>query len=149
MAEMAGNGGDGRGSRGLAVIVHAGGYDRVHYALAMVSAAAATTRPATLFLTGRALRVLLDDDGWTGLDPADDGTPPAARDAALAARGVATMGELLEACAALGVRMIACEMGWRALGMERPALRPDLHVETAGLVTLLGAVPPDHHLLFV
>lgn len=137
------------GSHGLAIVVHAGGYDRVHYALVMASGAAAIGKPVILFFTGRALLALVADGGWTGLDPADDGTAPAARDRLLADRGVATMGELLEACGALGVRIIACEMGWRALGLERPHLIEDLAVETAGVVTLFGAVRPGHHLVFV
>jgi peroxiredoxin family protein len=132
------------------VIVQAGGYDRVHYAFVLAAGAAATGRPATLFLTGRALTVLLPDPGWRGLDPADDGTPPALRDATLAERGVATLVELREACAELGVRLIACEMGWRALGHPTPPPpAPGLVVETAGVVTLLSETPPGHHLVFV
>lgn len=139
----------GRGARGLAIAVHSGGYDRVHYALVMASAAAATNRLVTLFFTGRALRVLAGDDGWMALDPADDGLSPADRDALLARRGVATLPELLDVCGELGIRVIACEMGWRALGIDRPVVRSGLSVETAGVVTLLGSVPPDHHLVFV
>ena len=41
----------------LAIIVFSGDYDRVHYALAMASAAAAVSRPATLFFTMGALVV--------------------------------------------------------------------------------------------
>jgi len=138
-----------KGCQGLALIVQSGGYDRVHYALVLASGAAATDRPVTLFFTGRALAALLDGEGWHALDPADDGTAPSARDAQLAARGVGTLPELMEACGQLGVRFIACEMGWRALGIERPRMRPDLAVEVAGVVTLLGSVPPDHHLIFI
>ncbi|MDG5496870.1 DsrE/DsrF/DrsH-like family protein [Niveispirillum sp. BGYR6] len=138
-----------QGSQGLALIVQAGGYDRVHYALVLASAAAATGRPVTLFFTGRALPALLDGKGWRRLDFSDDGTSPEARDATLAHRGVATIEELLTACAELGVRFLACEMGWRALGLRDVTIRPDLSVETAGVVTLLGSVPADHHLIYV
>ena len=127
------------GVRGLAVIVQSGGYDRVHYALVLASATAAIGRPAILFLTGRALRALLAGDGWRTLDPADDGTAPAARDTVLAGRGVGDFETLLSACSDLGVRIIACEMGLRAEGLEGAALRPDLTVERAGVVTLLTA----------
>ena len=137
------------GVRGLAIVVFSGGYDRVHYALVLATAAAATDRPTTLFFTHRALPALLAGDGWTRLDPADDGSPALDRDATLRARKVADMDELLESAAALGVKFIACEMGWRTLGIEQPALRPDLPVETAGVVTLLSAVPADAQLLFV
>jgi len=139
----------GEGSRGLALIVQSGGFDKVHYALVLASGAAATGRPVTLFFTGRALVALLAGRGWQRLDPADDGTPAPEREAALAARGVATLEELLSVAGELGIRVLACEMGWRALGVDSPDLRPDLAVETAGVVTLFGAVPPDHHLLFI
>lgn len=134
---------------GLSVIVHAGGYDRVHYALALAVGAAALGRPVILFLTGRSLTAVLDGNGWQDLDPADDGTSPWRRDADLAARGVGTMDEFLRSLDPLGVRVIACEMGWRALGLERPTLRPDVTVETAGLATLLNASPPGWQILFV
>lgn len=137
------------GSQGLALIVQSGGYDRVHYALVIASAAAATGRPVTLFFTGRALPALLERQGWRRLDFSDDGTSPEARDATLAHRGVATFEELLSACAELGVRFLACEMGWRALGLREFQIRSDLAVETAGVVTLLGGVPPGHHMLYV
>ena len=42
----------------LSVIVFSGDYDRVHYALAMASAAAATNRAVTLFFTMAATRAL-------------------------------------------------------------------------------------------
>jgi peroxiredoxin family protein len=134
---------------GLALVVFSGGYDRVHYALVMASAAAAIGRPVTLFFTHRALPALLDDGGWQRLDPADDGRSPADRDRDHAARKVATLEELLEACGALDVRVIACEMGWRTLDIVQPVLRPGLSVETAGVVTLLSSLPPDTQLLFV
>lgn len=137
------------GTQGLAAIVQSGGYDKVHYALALASAAAATGRPVTLFFTGRALPALLDGHGWKLLDFSDDCTSPEARDATLARRGVATFPELLEACAELGVRFLACEMGWRALSLRDPITNPTLKVETTGLVTLLGMVPPGHQLVFI
>lgn len=137
------------GVRGLAIVVFAGGYDRVHYALVLATAAAATDRPTTLFFTHRALPALLDGDGWTRLDPADDGSSARERDGTLRARKVADMDELLESAGALGVKFIACEMGWRTLGIEQPKLRADLAVETAGVVTLLSTVPTDTQLLFI
>lgn len=124
------------GVRGLALIVQSGGYDRVHYALVLASAAAAIGRPAILFFTGRALRALTTA-GWTTLDPADDGSAAADRDAVLRARGVADFETLMAACRDLEVRIIACEMGLRAEGLEGVPLRPDLTVERAGVVTLL------------
>lgn len=124
------------GVRGLALIVQSGGYDRVHYALVLASAAAAIGRPAILFFTGRALRALTTD-GWRTLDAADDGSAAADRDRVLRERGVADFETLMAACRDLEVRMIACEMGLRAEGLEGTPLRPDLTVERAGVVTLL------------
>lgn len=43
------------GPENLSIVLFAGGFDRVHYALVMASAAAATNRKVTLFFTGRAL----------------------------------------------------------------------------------------------
>ncbi|MFV3076640.1 hypothetical protein [Niveispirillum fermenti] len=135
--------------QGLALVIQSGGFDRVHYALVMAAAAVATDRPVTLFFTGRALPSLLAGDGWKRLDFSDDGTSPEARDATLAHRGVGTFDELLTACAELGARFLACEMGWRALGIREPRLRPDLAVETTGMVTLLGGVRPGDQLVFI
>ena len=45
---------------------------------------------------------------------------------------------LLQACTALGVEFMVCEMGLRALDLEVPALRDDLPIRAGGLATLLG-----------
>ncbi|MFV3127605.1 hypothetical protein [Niveispirillum sp. KHB5.9] len=137
------------GKWGLALVIQSGGFDRVHYALVTAAAAVATGRPVTLFFTGRALPALLDREGWKRLDFSDDGTSPEARDATLAHRGVGTFEELLTGCAELGVTFLACEMGWRALGIREPVLRQGLEVETTGMVSLLGRVRPGDQLLFV
>ena len=129
----------------LSLVMFSGGFDRVHYALAMAAAAAATGRAVSLLLTGRALPALIDSGdpaapGWHRLDPADDGSTAAARDALFAARGVAGFEELLGACAALEVRVIVCEMGLRALGLPADArLRADIPHRIAGIVTFLEA----------
>jgi peroxiredoxin family protein len=121
------------GPAGLALIVHDGAFERVHYALVLASAAAATDRKAILFFTGRAVHALRPE-GWRLL-----GGDPAGRAASFAARGVADFGELMDACRDLGVRIIACEMGLRAEGLSPEDLRPDLAVEVAGVVTFLQA----------
>nr|WP_211106446.1 DsrE family protein [Nitrospirillum iridis] len=131
----------------MSIVLQSGGFDRVHYALVLATAAAAIGRPTLLFVTGRALRFLLADDGWTGLEAADDGAAPVERERQYAATNVATLAELVESLTPLGVRVIACEMGWRVLGLDRPALRSDVTVETAGVVTLLQATPAGAHLI--
>ena len=130
---------------GLSIVVFSGGFDRVHYALAMAAAAAAVNRDAVLFFTGRALRALVhvEKTGGVGLPvgfAARDRTRPAERDRFFAAHGMATFEELLEACVALRVRILACEMGLRALGLPPSAkLRADAAAEIAGIVTYLAA----------
>jgi hypothetical protein len=81
--------------------------------------------------------------GWTGLDPADDGSDPATRDAAFVALGVAGFEELLAAVVALGARVLVCEMSLRVLGIgpgpgEATPFRPDIPVEITGVVGFLG-----------
>ncbi|MGO4726145.1 MULTISPECIES: DsrE/DsrF/DrsH-like family protein [unclassified Inquilinus] len=125
----------------LSIVVFDGRFDRVHYALVLASAAVATNRPATLFFTGQALRALLPE-GWRRLDGDAE-----AREADFAARRVATFAELLDACRALGVRFIACEMGLRALGLAAADLA--VPAQIAGVVTLLAETPRDSQLLFV
>ncbi len=132
----------------LSLILLSGSFERVHYGLAMASAAAALARPATLFVTLAATRAFLAPGadgrpGWAGLPLGPDLATPeladgGALDARNRARGVAGFEELLEACAGLGVEIIVCEMGLRALGLAATALRPDLPIQRAGLATLLA-----------
>lgn len=126
----------------LSIAVHAGEFDRVHYALVMASAAAASDRRVTLFFTGDAVHAVArgpgDAPGWHRLRAAPD--QAAARDAGLRARRVAGFEELLAACGELGVRLIVCEMALRAADLDPNAgvLRPDLELEIAGVVTFLN-----------
>jgi peroxiredoxin family protein len=124
----------------LSIAVHAGAFDRVHYALVMASAAAASDRRVTLFFTGQAIAAVAGTTGtafgWYALEAAPDGAR--SRDATLRARGVAGFEELLSACRDLKVRMIVCEMALRAAGVEPQALRTDLTLERAGVVTFLN-----------
>ena len=137
----------------LSVVVFSGDYRKVHYALAAAAAAAAIDMPATLFFTMGACRALLAPDdqgrpGWHALAVEGAGDA-AALDADLRARGVAGFEELVESCAALGVRVLACEMGLRAMALEDSALRDDLAIEVGGLVTFLTDASPGGAMLFV
>ncbi|MBM3569640.1 MAG: hypothetical protein FJX46_12915 [Alphaproteobacteria bacterium] len=112
----------------LSIVVQSGEFERVHYALAMASAALAIGRPATLFFTMGACRALLPgaaDSDW------------ARRDADFATSKVATFRELLPSVVTMGGRLMVCEMGLRAEGIERRELRADLPIEDGGLVTFL------------
>lgn len=120
----------------LGLILLDGGYERVHYGLAMSAAALAVNRPAVLFFTNGALLALTGEAGWRRLA----GDAPA-QEAKRKAAGVAGLAELLEACAALGARMIACEMGLRSAGLTANDLRKDMAIEVAGLVTFYAGLP--------
>lgn len=121
----------------LGLILLDGGYERVHYGLAMAASALAVNRPAVLFVTNRALFALAGEQGWRRLDG-----DPVGAEAARKAAGVAGLPELLEACAALGARIIACEMGLRTAGLAANDLRSDMAIEVAGLVSFYNALPP-------
>ena len=50
---------------------------------------------------------------------------------------------------ALGVRIIVCTMGLKAVALEETALRRDLGIETGGLVTFLNDARAEGSMLFV
>lgn len=114
----------------LGVLLISGGHERAHYALMVATAAAAIGREVTLFATNAGCRALLAEAPLLA-DP---------REATLAAAGVATLAELLEAAEALSLRLIACESGLRAEGLDGAPLAAG--VEVAGIVTFLAAVGP-------
>lgn len=113
----------------LGILLLSGNHERAHYAFAFAAGAAAIGRQVTIFATNSGCRALLDD--WSQL--ADVG-----RDAAIRARGLAGLGELREQAQELGVRMIACEMGLRAEGLEKAKLMAQ--VQVAGIASFLEAV---------
>jgi peroxiredoxin family protein len=122
---------------GVSVIVRAGDYESVHYALALASAALAVNKPAVLFFTMAGIRALMQPpalDDW-------------GRDAQNRARGVGDFETLLQACVELGARFIVCEMGLRSLDIDRALLRADVPFTIAGIVTLLEETKPGMHLL--
>ena len=123
---------------GVSVIVRAGDYESVHYALALAAAALAVNKPAVLFFTMAGIRALM------GPPPALEGWP---RDALNKERGVGDFETLLEACVELGARFIVCEMGLRSLALSRDQLRTDVPFTVAGIVTLLEETRPGMHLL--
>lgn len=123
----------------LSLVVYSEEADKVHYAFAMASAAAAVNVPATLFFTMGAIRALMATDseglaGWAKMTTGD-GRSGGALDDDYRERGVATFEELIQACAALGVRTMVCEMGLRAIDLQRADLRDDIDIAEGGLVT--------------
>ncbi|MSP66912.1 MAG: hypothetical protein EXQ96_02205 [Alphaproteobacteria bacterium] len=138
----------------LAIVLFSGDFDRIHYGLAMASAALAIDRPVTLFFTMWASRALTraaadGTPGWAGL-PVSSGRGSALElDASFGARGVATIEELFAACGALGARFLVCEMGLRALGLAHESLRADLDIRIAGLVTFLTGASDQGAMVFI
>jgi peroxiredoxin family protein len=112
----------------LAILLASGAHDRAHYAFVLATAAAALGRGALIFATNGGCHALLAD--WSGL--AD-----AARDTVVRGRGVAGLDELREAATELGVRLMVCEAGLRAEGLEAAALYPGSVV--AGVASFLAA----------
>ena len=132
----------------LSIVVFSGDFERVHYALSMAAAAAAVDRPTTLFFTMEAIRALAKrrgdgTPGWTAMAGA------AERDAEFAERGVATFDELFDACVALDVRFLVCEMGLRAVGLHADDLRQDFQHDQGGIVTFLNDASSDGAMLFI
>ncbi|HSA80674.1 MAG TPA: hypothetical protein VLE23_07605 [Geminicoccaceae bacterium] len=132
----------------LSLILLSGCFDRIHYGLAMASAAAALGRPVTLFATLAATRAFVargpdERPGWAGQPLSPDLAAPelpdgGALDARNRARGVAGFEELLKACVGLGAEFIVCEMGLRVQGLTAAELRADLPIQRAGLASLLA-----------
>ena len=138
----------------LSIVVFSGDFDRVHYALVMAAAAVASNTPVTLFFTmwaGRALERPLADGSpaWTRLRVSEGGQSAAQMDAGFKAKGIGTFEELLEACVALDVTFMVCEMGLKALGMDPDNLRPDVPVAKGGVVTFLADASKTGAMVFV
>jgi len=113
----------------LGVLLLSGAHDRAHYAFVLACGAAALGRRVVLFATNAGCNALFSD--WSGLTDAS-------RDEQVRAAGVAGLAELREASQELGVRLIACEAGLRAEGLDATRLLPG--VEVAGIATFLAAV---------
>jgi peroxiredoxin family protein len=113
----------------LGVLLLSGAHDRAHYAFVVASGAAALGRSVVVFATNAGCHALFTD--WSGLTDA-------ARDERIRAAGVAGLAELREACLEMGVRLIACEAGLRAEGLDPSDLLQN--VEVAGIATFLGAI---------
>lgn len=116
-------------ARPLGILLVSGEHGRAHYAFVLATGAAALGRRVTLFATNAGCRALLAD--WSGLGDAG-------RDKMIAGRGVAGLDELREAAREMDIRMIACEAGLRAEGLDPAGLLAG--VEVAGVATFLAAV---------
>ena len=125
----------------LSFVVYSDSVDKIHYAFAMASAAAAVNIPACLFFTMGAIHALTDTDGRPGWQSmtTSDGRTGKLLDEDYCRLGVAMFDELIEACSALGVQFMVCEMGLRAVNLTRGDLRDDVEIAEGGLVTFYSA----------
>ena len=138
----------------LSIIVFAGAYDKVHYALVMAAAAAAIGRPVTLFFTMGACRALKSPDAngeaaWRSMPMSEGGGNGGDKDDSYAEMGVATFEELLDSCVQFGVTFMVCEMGLRAMGLEGEPLRDDVPLRKGGVVTFLNDASKDGAVFFI
>jgi peroxiredoxin family protein len=135
----------------LSLIVQSGDVDQIHYAFATASAALAINIPVTMFFTMAASRAVMgagDQAGWRAMSTGA-GQSGAEMDAGFSSRNIGTMEELISACVALGARFLICEMGLKALDLERDTLRPDLEFEVGGLVTFLSDAKRDGQIIYI
>jgi peroxiredoxin family protein len=133
---------DDRSPDKLSLVLYSGDPGKIHYAFVMASAAAAVGRPVTLFFTMEAIRALAK--------PGTAGAPDwQSLDRGFAANNVATFAEMLDASIEMGVRFLVCDLGLRAIGLERNQLRSDVPVETGGVVTFLGDASKHGATIFI
>ena len=135
----------------LSLIVQSADVDQVHYAFATASAALAINIPVTLFFTMEASRAVtgtVEAPGWHDMTTGD-GRSGADMDVGFAKRNIGTMEDLMSACVALGGRFMICEMGLKALDIERTELRPDLGFEVGGLVTFLSDAEQQGQIIYI
>lgn len=128
---------------GLSLIVFSGDFDRVHYALAMASAAAATDRPVTLFFSGGGLNLFLTHasdgtPGWAALNSTEIGKSPIEKNEELKKCGIGTIEELALACVDLNVSFYRCDMGVKAAKLDASMFRTDIPTISGGLVSFLS-----------
>jgi len=132
----------------LSLIIFSGNFSRVHYALVMASTAAATNVPVTIFFTMKASHAVLADEGWHDL-VGEEGRSAAEIDSSYVASGVAGFGELMAACAELGVRFMVCEMGLRTLGLEGAELCGNLEITPGGMVSFFADAGEQGRIVFI
>lgn len=133
----------------LSIVIASGTFEKVHYALVMATGAAAIGTPVTLFFTMGACPAILADDGWRVLPSEKSDTSATVRDDDFAARGAATMNELIDSAAELGITFMVCEMGLRAEGLEDQPMREGVDIARTGVVTFINDASADGSIIYV
>lgn len=109
--------------------------DQVHFAMMAASAAAAISRPVTLFFAKGAVNTVVTD-GWKKMMDRR-GMPGPDMDHRLAARGVADMPVMMDACMAMNVRFLVCENSLKEEGLTSKDLIERPVVMISSLATIL------------
>ncbi len=117
--------------RRLSLILHSADYGRIHYGFVMAAAATATDRPVTLFFTMGAIHALTP--GWGR-----------ANDSANAEKGIATLAEMIAACAEFEADFQICDAGLKSEGLMMDDLRPDIAATPGGMVSFLAEAERDN-----
>ena len=138
----------------LSIIIYDGHFDKIHYALAMASAAAAIDTKVTLFFTMDAARALMvgpdRNPAWRGLPVSQgDDQNGGEMDDYFFEQSIGTFEDLLSACVEMGVSIMVCEMGLKARNLSAQALRNDIPVTPGGLVTFLSNASKNGSVVFV
>lgn len=133
----------------LSIVVASGTYEKVHYALVMATGAAAIGTPVTLFFTMGACPTIMADDRWRVLVSEKPDATSTERDNDFATRGVATMNELIESAAELGITFMVCEMGLRAEGLEDQPMRDGIDITRTGVVTFINDASADGSIIYI
>ncbi len=126
-------------SADLAILLHSAAFDRVHYGFVLAAAGAATNRSVVMFFAGASVG-LLGPRGQAALTGAE-------AEAGYRDRGIADLATLIDSCAQLRVRFLACELALKAQDLTPGALRADLSVEVTGAVSFLNTLGPGTHSL--
>ena len=127
-------------SRGLALALHSDAPDRLHYGLVLAAAAAALDRPTRLVFTGPSGVLATRLPGWQGIAGTDG------FQARCESAGIAGFSELLEACAALSVERLVCELALSLADIDPSQLNDGVAV--GGAVTFLTRAK-DSEILFI
>ncbi|MEX0693558.1 MAG: DsrE/DsrF/DrsH-like family protein [Rhodospirillales bacterium] len=133
----------------LSLVIASGTFEKVHYAFVMASGAAAIGIPVTMFFTMGASVAVLDGSGWQTLVSEIPDISARDRDKDFADKGVATLDELIDSCAELGIEFLVCEMGLRAEGLEDRLPRAGLDLKRTGIVTFLNDADPAGSIVYV
>lgn len=133
----------------LSVVVYDGHFDKVHYALAMASSAAAIDVPVTLFFTMNACKALMGGQAWRTMPLSEGHGDGGTMDDGFGEQKIATFEDLLSACVELGVTFMVCEMGLKARNLSAENLRQDVPVEPGGLVTFLSSASTNGSIVFI